>query len=229
MLIPKIIHQTWKDNEIPAHFQPFVDSWKNHHPDWEYHLWTDEMNEAFIRENYPDFLDIYRQYPSNIQKVDAIRYFILNKKGGLYVDLDFFCFKNIMPLLEDSDSVFGLEHEEHVVPHQKDFIISNALMASAPQSEFIGEVCKELYRQPLRYEDKNDMVLETTGPFMLTRIYMAQSYSRKQVKIVHSSDLYPLTKTELDGMEGLKTTDQRINQKLSAAYAIHCYWGSWWK
>jgi len=229
MAIPKIIHQTWKDDKVPAHFQPFVDSWREHHPDWEYKLWTDEMNEAFIKAHYPDFLDIYQAYPSIIQKVDAVRYFILSKIGGLYVDLDFFCFKNIMPLLENTDSVFGQEHAEHCVPHQKDFIVSNALMASIPQSGFLEAVCNELYQPVRKYEDKNDMVLETTGPFMLTRIYATKTYAPEQVKIVEPSIFYPLTKTELDTMDGITTTDQHINQKLSAAYAIHCYWGSWWK
>lgn len=229
MTIPKIIHQTWKDDQVPAHFQPFVNSWKEHHPDWEYHLWTDEMNEGFIKEHYADFLEIYQKYSSNIQRVDAVRYFILHKIGGLYVDLDFFCFRNVMPLLEGADSVFGEEHEEHCIPHQKEIIISNALMASIPQSKFMEEICMELYQPSLDYENKNEMVLETTGPFMLTRMYMGQNYSPGQVKIVDSSVFYPLTKNELDTMEGIVTSDELINKKLSKAYAIHCYWGSWWK
>ena len=36
----------------------------------------------------PNFLAPYRSYPYDIQRADAIRYFILFEFGGLYLDLD---------------------------------------------------------------------------------------------------------------------------------------------
>ena len=34
--IPKIIHQTWSDNEVPAKFADNIKSWVRLHPDWQY-------------------------------------------------------------------------------------------------------------------------------------------------------------------------------------------------
>jgi mannosyltransferase OCH1-like enzyme len=58
--IPHVIHQTWKDAD----------------------------NEALVREEYPDFWPVYRALPFGIQRVDAVRYLILLRFGGLYADLD---------------------------------------------------------------------------------------------------------------------------------------------
>src|SRR5690242_12757105 len=129
MNIPKIIHQTWKDTLIPEHLKVYVQSWKTLHPDWEHILWTDEMNRDFINLNFPKFLHVYDSYRTVIQKVDAVRYFILLKMGGLFVDLDFECRKTITPLLGNATFVAGLEPPEHARTHKKEYIISNAFMA----------------------------------------------------------------------------------------------------
>jgi len=231
MEIPKIIHQTWKDEIIPEQFVDSVNSWKNLHPEWEYRLWTDEMNESFIETYFPDFLETYLNYEKHIQRVDAIRYFILYKFGGVYVDLDFFCFKNIVPLISDSDCVFGVEHSSHSLIHGKEMIISNAIMASVPKAAFTKLICDELLNPSfLSNADKNNTVLETTGPFMLTRLY--EKYSNNielNVKIVEAKYLYPLSKEEVNEELLTNIKNNVISDKLKDAYAVHYYWGSWWK
>ena len=34
--VPRIIHQSWKDNNVPEGFKPWQESWKRNHPGWEY-------------------------------------------------------------------------------------------------------------------------------------------------------------------------------------------------
>ena len=49
--IPKIIHQLWLgDNEMPEHCKRFVEEMKKLHPDYEHHLWGNEVFE----EKYKD-------------------------------------------------------------------------------------------------------------------------------------------------------------------------------
>ena len=89
-MIPKIIHQTWKNETIPDKWKTYHQSWKTHFPTLEYKhiLWTDKDNREFIKENYNWFLETFDNYPKNIQRADAIRYFILYHYGGIYADLD---------------------------------------------------------------------------------------------------------------------------------------------
>jgi mannosyltransferase OCH1-like enzyme len=87
-LIPKIIHQTFKNTSIPEHWTEPVAKCKELHPDYEYMLWTDESARDFIAEHYPLFLPTFDGYPYTIQRADVIRYFILNHYGGVYIDMD---------------------------------------------------------------------------------------------------------------------------------------------
>ena len=45
--IPKIIHHIWIGSPPPDRIKPFIESWKIHHPDWTYYLWTDIDIENF--------------------------------------------------------------------------------------------------------------------------------------------------------------------------------------
>lgn len=227
MAIPKFIHQTWKDDNIPAHFRLLADTWKSHHPEWTYILWTDDMCHRFIAEHYPEMIDRIDSFKYNIQRVDAVRYFILLHHGGVYVDLDFECLHNIEPLLQDAACVMGKEPAAHCAIHQKDMIISNAFMACTPLHPFMKSLCGEVTHFDMQDEHCNDYVLSTTGPFMLTRIYKEDN-AREQVRLLESEDIYPLTKEEIDRVLN-DDVDDAMQQKINQAYGIHYYWGTWWK
>lgn len=89
-MIPKIIHQTWKNKNIPKKWSSYHKTWKDIFPESEFEhiLWTDEDNRNLIKNHYSWFLKTYDNYPKNIQRADAIRYFILYHHGGIYADLD---------------------------------------------------------------------------------------------------------------------------------------------
>lgn len=226
MPIPPIIHQTWKDRQVPTVLQPLVRSWRSRHPNWEYRLWTDEDNRNFIRNDFPDFLPRYDAYPLQIQRVDAVRYFLLYRFGGLYIDLDFECLRPFDELIGKSDCLFGLEPEAHCNIHDRKIIVGNALMGAVPGHPFIARITHELTECEPFHEDRNTSVLDSTGPFMLTRVYARDRPS--DVTLLPSRDLYPfslddLTRTANDGL----SEGDRL--KLREAYAVHYFCGTWWR
>jgi mannosyltransferase OCH1-like enzyme len=87
-LIPKIIHQTYINESIPAHWKEAQQSCLDLHEDYEYRLWTDKLSREFIAAEYPWFLETFDGYQFPIQRADAIRYFVLAHYGGVYIDLD---------------------------------------------------------------------------------------------------------------------------------------------
>lgn len=227
MQIPQIIHQTWKNESLPENFKRMSNSWKERHRDWKYIFWTDEMNRNFIKDNFSYFLPIFDGYESNIQRVDAVRYFILYKYGGVFIDLDFECLANINPLLGNSMCIFGKEPLEHCNIHNKDIIISNAFMGTREKAPFFFALCKELENIDHYISHPNNKILESTGPFMLSRAY--KKYDKKEeITLLESEIIYPLTKTELDEWN-IEPQDLVIKQKLKKAYGIHHYAGTWWK
>lgn len=225
MSIPLVIHQTWKDTHLPQSFGKMASSWKEKHPRWNYMLWTDEMNRAFVAAHFSSFLTKYDGYDTNIQRVDAVRYLILYSYGGVFVDLDMECLNNVAPLLHSAECVFAKEPEEHCHLHNKSHIISNAFMATVPRHPFFESIIKELNNEQYITNHPNDKILESTGPFMLSRVFTA--YEQKEdITILESDKIYPLTKEQLQQHDA---TGHRWQEKLQNAYAIHHYAGTWWK
>lgn len=91
--IPRIIHQTWKTQDVPLHWNQTVATVRQYNADtFEYRLWTDDDMHKFVREKEPYFYEhTFLTYPFNIQRIDAFRYVILYHLGGIYIDMDNGC------------------------------------------------------------------------------------------------------------------------------------------
>ncbi len=106
--IPRIIHQTWKDNHLPTDYKQYRQTILDLHPDWEHRLWTDADNRNLIMKTFPWFLKTYDNYKHTIERVDAVRYFILLHYGGVYIDLDMECLKPVDDLFLEGNLHFSL-------------------------------------------------------------------------------------------------------------------------
>jgi mannosyltransferase OCH1-like enzyme len=227
MAIPQIIHQTWKTSVIPSRFSDFTHAWKRCHPSWRYQLWDDGANRRLIQEHYPWFLRSFDNFPLDIQRADAVRYFILHRFGGIYVDLDMDCFKSVKPLLKNADCVFSTEPEMHARLHNTDTIISNAFMGSVPGHPFLFAVIKEMLTHVSSQTDKNRFVLETTGPLMIVRVYQHYQHP-EEILLLPPELLNPLSYLESERyLKGKKT--RIIKKKIEHAYGLHFHTGTWWK
>ena len=91
-LIPKKIHQIWLGPvSIPQQYQEYAETWKKLHPDWEYKLWRESDIEFWEFSTR----DLFNKASSYQEKSDILRYEILNKFGGLYVDMDYKAIKRM--------------------------------------------------------------------------------------------------------------------------------------
>eukprot|EP00035_Acanthoeca_spectabilis_P006364 m.123590 g.123590 ORF g.123590 m.123590 type:complete len:343 (-) comp13467_c0_seq3:2481-3509(-) len=93
--VPKILHQTWREQTLLPKHVPYFNSWEQCLPkDWLHVLWTDADADAFIETNAPYWLvPTLRLYHHPIQRVDMFRYILLSRIGGIYADLDNECYK----------------------------------------------------------------------------------------------------------------------------------------
>lgn len=95
-LIPKKIHQIWVGKkEIPNKYEVFMKNIKKLHGEFEHYLWT---NKDINKDNFSNY-EIIMSCESPAQKADLMRYEILYKHGGTYLDVDFELFKSISDLL----------------------------------------------------------------------------------------------------------------------------------
>lgn len=160
-LIPKIIHQTYKNTTIPAHWREAQQSCIDLHPDYEYILWTDSKSREFIRTEYPWFIDTFDGYPYPIQRADAIRYFVLAHYGGVYIDLDDGCNRRLDPLLSYTAWV----------RRTKPTGISNDAMGAVRQHPFFLRVMERLQSYDRRWILPYITIMYSTGPLFLSVIW----------------------------------------------------------
>jgi len=224
--IPRVIHQTWKTARIPPQWEPLRDTWRRLNPQWEFRLWTDEDNAEFIAEQYPWFLATFEGYDQAIKRADAVRYFIMHRYGGVYVDLDFEALRPLDRLLAGEDLVLGWEPKAHVdndagvQSRGFEAIVGNAFLASKPGHPFWEAVFEGLVNHR-----KLPAVLDATGPFLLTRAYRDYPYP-SQLTIVPSEMLYPVTKWE--AWKGTLELDKARAKLPKEAYAVH-HWNGMYR
>jgi len=89
-VIPRIIHQTWKENITQEKYpiiSRFVGSFVN--TQWEYKFYTDEESREFLKTHFPiEVLEAYDALLPGAFKADLFRYCALLIHGGIYADVD---------------------------------------------------------------------------------------------------------------------------------------------
>jgi mannosyltransferase OCH1-like enzyme len=223
MKISKIIHQVYEDPKGPSDFlKKLSQSWIKFNPDWEYMFWDKDKMLSLVKEDFPDFMETYLSFPYNVQRWDAIRYLILYKHGGLYVDMDYECLAPIDELFDGEICCFG--QEAHKVRGINSFA-GNALIASIAGYAFWENVINEIKTYKSDYCDKFNIVMHTTGPFMITRIY-ERYINKAEITLIPAGYVAPLAKPEANMLirgriHGI------MKEKLKNAYAVHYFLGSW--
>lgn len=95
-MVVKKIHQIWVGPKpLPGDSEKFMTTIKELHPEYEYKLWTDADLTA---ENFST-LPYIKSTKVYAQKADIMRYEILYRHGGIYLDTDFQVIKALDPLL----------------------------------------------------------------------------------------------------------------------------------
>lgn len=195
-MIPKLIHRMWLDKNIsnnttaPNKYHKFIESFNRHNPEFKVEFWNmDRVKRLF--DTYP----IIRKYkhhwetvPHHIQKCDIARFIILYLFGGLYIDLDFMCFKNLSPLLNRELLLVcePVEHSEiwHDVIKCR---LCNGFIGSIINHPFwldwLDFIVVSLKRNP------ND-VMNTTGPINFRRFYEQSNY--RNIQLINTCDILPL-------------------------------------
>lgn len=177
--IPHLIHQTWKTHDVPARFADGVNSWKTKNPGFEYKLYDDEESRAFVKTRYPEFLALYDELPSNVQRADVFRYLIIHDRGGVYADMDTRCLEPIAEALEGATFVAGEESNQY------QFQLLQWFFAAKPRVDALLDVVREIERRVRpdarpamlrdpRYQASNQKeiaeCLYKTGPWVFTDV-----------------------------------------------------------
>ena len=160
--IPKIIHQLWIGSKPPP--TKMMDTWKDMNPDFEYIRW----NEELIAEKGIKFecKKRIREMTEINGQADIMRWEILYKYGGIFIDADSYCIKPIDDVLLNTKAFAGYEQEE----------IRKGLIATGTMGFPVNHI---LCRKAIDYILVNEvnvmkcrlMAWQTVGPGLLTKLY----------------------------------------------------------
>jgi mannosyltransferase OCH1-like enzyme len=213
-LIPKIIHQLWKDDSVPEKWSGNVDSVKRFHPGWEYRLWTDAKMEDYVREQHPELFPTYIGFSRHIMRVDVFRYVLLHDIGGLYCDLDF---EFLRPYdYADAQMVFSLEADEsYGDPYSA---IANFFMVSVPGHPFWADVLDDIKLSPPVSAVFSD-IPSVTGPGLISKVFFENQHRYEGVVLTPQPTFSPRR------LHGRAERKAYINSGVT--YGFHHGWGTW--
>ena len=156
--IPKCIHLIWvgPDN-APGFMRDNVEGWAKLMPDWTIRLWT---NQDINTTEFPErALNLINTATKGAQKADIMRYFIIEKYGGVYMDVDVVPNKSLEPLLTFKDTGMVICHD---LPLTWEYI-SIGFFAAKPKHPVLKTACEMCYTTLINTED----IHLKTGPFLL--------------------------------------------------------------
>jgi len=207
--IPKIIHQLWiGSKDIP--YKKYRESVKSFHPNWEYIMWDEKrlLEEKMITKELYDFII---KNPMELKKTDdktiiekmvrdpflkisdIVRYNILKKYGGVYIDVDIFCLKPLDNLIKGHEIVVAFEGHSRV-----EGLVGNSAIGSIPGHPAMISCVDEINKI-----DKKELAREQafliTGPFLLTK----ELTKCQDVTIFNHKVFYPILSSK-DVKERLK-------------------------
>lgn len=179
MTIPKIIHYIAPADKSRWHpiWYHCYPTWKEKFPEFEHKLWNDDKNiKEFVLKYYPQYYEMFLDFPVHIMRIDFVRFCLLHHYGGIYTDMDMYCYKNFYS---------ELTHPLHIVeaPYGEEFLESS-LMISEPGHDFwidCMELSKEVFYTTIKKHgiqipfnnNRADQHLLTSacGPNLICRIW----------------------------------------------------------
>lgn len=96
-MIPKKLHYIWiGKSEFPARFKANIESWRRHNPDFEICLWTEANLDWSARYMRAAYMLKYWSRVTNLARLQ-----ILQRHGGIYLDVDVEAVRPFAPLLDN--------------------------------------------------------------------------------------------------------------------------------
>ncbi len=221
--IPKIIHQLWLDENqnIPSFLTGLSKTWTTNHPMWKYELWNSKRVYDLMNEHFPELFDQYNAFRYDEQRYDIARYMVLSQMGGMFVEMDYESIGSIDNLLNGSDCYFSIDPNKESTVNNSAFI-SNALILSTKNNEFIKYLLSNIPKDQLITFDKEKYISETTGSCFLNNLY--QKYTLKDnVFLFPVEQTSPCTMLEIQSYLRGSLTDDEMEEKLSDAVAVRYY------
>ena len=137
---------------------------------YEYKLWNLSDCENLIKEDFSEYWQLWQDFRFDIQRCDFIRYCILFKFGGLYIDCDIRPMKKLDAIFNEPIFFVHWADDKNKKPY-------NAILGSLKNQNLFIQIIKQCKidfyeKSKIKSYDtwKGRFVFQTTGHSMLERV-----------------------------------------------------------
>lgn len=197
-MIPRTIHQVWVGSPIPPLLAMFAETWRGFHPTWTYRLWTEDDAHGLVNQRLYNRATEIASGSEGQLRSDILRYEILARHGGVYVDFDMECLRPIDELI-DVPAFVGWEEPGRW--------INNAIMGSIPGHPFVVACVHGLARSVKKHKGHRPNTI--SGPQYATPLLTPG------VVVYPKAHFYPYLWNEL----------HRAFENFPDSYAVH-HWNN---
>jgi mannosyltransferase OCH1-like enzyme len=189
--IPKNLHIIWV-GDIQKQPKKCISSWQKNHPDWNFRLWTDsDLHESsWINQSH---LKAFVDAGHWSAVADLMRYEILYRHGGVYVDADSFSLRPLDDWMLETE-MFACW--ENTLAKGRAQLVSNAFLGSVPDNPFLLYVIETIRNRKMRFQRWSWSRMrfvrmgawKSVGPYRLTRCiydYKGRGYHRISILPSH--------------------------------------------
>lgn len=101
-MLPKTFHRIWVGGPEPVWLHKLGQTWQRHHPSWRLLQWGDHEVAQLELENQDLYDRAGEIAPDHVGqfRADVLRYELLWRFGGVYIDADFECLRPLDGLVE---------------------------------------------------------------------------------------------------------------------------------
>ena len=242
--IPKRIIQTDKSRDLPLLARAATVNLRLLNPDFEYLFFDDAQVEEFIDAEFPQYRPLVDSFSARVQRYDLFRYLAVYRFGGFYFDTDVLLASPLEDLL-GFGCVFPFEHlginrflyEEFGM----DWEVGNYAFGAAAGHPFLKAIiqnCVRAQQHPERVDTmlksiprifrREEFVLATTGPGLVSRTLAEYPGASEQVKVLFPEDIFDRNSWHCFGTYGvhLKVGAWRKRERL-VRRVLHRHWEAW--
>jgi len=215
-IIPKIIHQIWLGSPLPPEFAELIETIKKVHigRGWQYKLWTDDdlADIALYNQKYFD------EAKNAGAKADMLRFEILYRYGGVYIDIDYEALQPLDELHYLYDLYVGMEPLDSKMAK-----VGLSIVGARPGHPVVAH-----YIRTIKDDWNKGGVVQRTGPWHWTKSFVAAAGRDGNRDIAFPATyLYPMGAHEKDAADEEGMRKKREEWLKQGAYAIHHFANSW--
>ena len=195
MLIPRTFHWVWLgDSPMPDECRDWIAGWLEAHPGWTHRIWSEDNRPTLANE------EAFLAAEVLAQRADILRYEVVLRHGGVYLDTDFECLRNIEELLHGVAAFTGEEE-----PGQ----LANGIFGAVPGHPWLRDLVDRLPASLTEHAT----IPEATGPGLITRV----TEDHPDVTTFPAGIFYPYRAHE----------PSRAGGPFPEAFAVHRWHGTW--